>query len=76
MVQALSVAYVDILEFCFKAKAVFRNGRRPFSEFQVEGYPIILTLMGSLEPSHLFQEDLETFQTGLWCSDGKVSLAL
>lgn len=30
LVQSLSIVYVDILKFCTDAKAVFRQGRRPF----------------------------------------------
>ncbi|KAL9113656.1 MAG: hypothetical protein Q9187_007585 [Circinaria calcarea] len=36
LVQALSKVYLDILEFCTDAKAVFRKGKRPFmSTFSV-----------------------------------------
>lgn len=30
LVQSLSIVYVDIIKFCTDAKAVFRQGRRPF----------------------------------------------
>lgn len=30
LVQSLSIVYVDIIKFCTDAKAIFRQGRRPF----------------------------------------------
>ncbi|KAL8868513.1 MAG: hypothetical protein Q9174_004942 [Haloplaca sp. 1 TL-2023] len=70
LIQALSIAYVDILDFCTEAKAVFRRGRRASR--------VNLSIFGNLtwKPfERQFQHQIDIFRVHLQNIEKEASLS-